>query len=189
MTFTTVEQVENYIKEMLLKSATFNLEKQIIPSEANESILCYYEKNINPQIKHLIFANESSEAGKKYNKNTLDYLEKAYIAIIDLEPFDVLKTVKERFKIISKEILEKNEKEKNFDDQNGISEKKESIIFDETNKNLIKLEAIKLKKCLIDELGFQNLKSNDYEPSYNCYKKGNKIIIRVGAPGESFLST
>ena len=30
MTFTTVKQVETYIQETLLKSATFNLEKQII---------------------------------------------------------------------------------------------------------------------------------------------------------------
>ena len=192
MTFTTVKQVETYIQETLLKSATFNLEKQIIPNEGKEPILCFYEKKSNPQIKHLIFANQGSEAGNKYNNNTLEYLEKAYITITDLEPFDVLKTVKERFKIISKEILEKNEGKKNYGYQNDIKKIEDSIIFDDSNSNVIKLikpETIKLKKCLIDELGFQNLKSNGYEPSYNCYRNGNKIIVRVEAPGESSLRT
>ena len=31
MTFTTIKQVQNYIKETLLKSATFNLENQVSP--------------------------------------------------------------------------------------------------------------------------------------------------------------
>jgi len=173
MTFTTKEQVENYIKDTLLKSATFKLEKQIIPNEVCE---CYYEKT-KPLVKHLFFANDGSEAGDYYNKYTLEYLEKAYITITDLQPLDVLKSVKERFKIISKEILEKNE---GFDNQNEIE-------FDNSKKNVIKLKNIKdinLKKCLIDELGFQNLKSNGYEPNYNCYKKGNEIIIIVEAPGD-----
>ena len=32
---------------------------------------------------------------------------------------------------------------------------------------------------MIDELGFSNLKSNEFEPNYNCYKNENnkKIII------------
>ena len=191
MTFTTKQQVEDYIKEILLKSATFNLEKQIIPNEISE---CYYEKDSKPLIKHLLFAYEGSEAGNYYNEFTLRYLEKAYITIINLEPFDVLKTVKERFKIISKEILQKNEKEiiQNTEKEisNSTNIKNDSIIFDESKKDIIKLikpEKINLKKCLIDELGFQNLKSNGYEPSYNCYKKDNEIIITVEAPGDSHL--
>jgi len=173
MTFTTKKQVENYIKDTLLKSATFKLEKQSIPDDACE---CYFEKT-KPQVKHLFFAYEGSEAGNYYNKYTLVYLEKAYITITNIEPFDVLKSVKERFKIISKEILEKNE---NFDNQNEIE-------FDDSKEDVIKLKKIKeikLKKCLIDELGFQNLKSNGYEPNYNCYKEGNTLIIVIEAPGD-----
>ena len=59
MTFTTRKQVENYIKETLLKSATFDLEMQIPGIGVSE---CYYEKNTKPAIKHLFFANEGSEA-------------------------------------------------------------------------------------------------------------------------------
>jgi len=36
---------------------------------------------------------------------------------------------------------------------------------------------------LIDELGFFNLKTNSFEPNYNCYKKDDKIIIRFEVPG------
>ena len=188
MTFTTIKQVENYINETLLKSATFDLDKQIIPNETSK---CYYEKRSKPQIKHLLFANEGSEAGDYYNKYTLDYIEKAYITVTDLEPFDLLESIKERFKIVSKEILEKYEGEVILDNQTEVTEKTEdSIIFDDSNKYVIKLkkpEKIKLKKCFIDELGFQNLKSNGYEPSYNCYKKNNELIINVEAPGDSYL--
>ena len=34
-------------------------------------------------------------------------------------------------------------------------------------------------------MGFSNLKTNGFEPTYNCYKKDDKIIIRVEAPGNS----
>ena len=40
-----------------------------------------------------------------------------------------------------------------------------------------------MKKCLIDELGFSNLRNNGFEPLYNYYKKDNSIIIRVEGPG------
>ncbi len=40
-----------------------------------------------------------------------------------------------------------------------------------------------LKKCLIDELGFSNLKSNGFEPTYNYFQKEDSILIRVEVPG------
>jgi HSP20 family molecular chaperone IbpA len=46
-----------------------------------------------------------------------------------------------------------------------------------------------LKKCFVDELGFSNLKSNAYEPTYNYYKKGDKIIVRVEVPGNSKIES
>ena len=42
---------------------------------------------------------------------------------------------------------------------------------------------ITLKKCFIDELGVSNLKSNEFEPKYNYYKKDDKIIVKIEAPG------
>ena len=42
---------------------------------------------------------------------------------------------------------------------------------------------ILLKKCLIDELGFLNIKHNGFEPLYNYFKKDDLLIIRIECPG------
>jgi len=174
ITYTTIKQVENYIDDILLKSATFELEKQIridaLPESEIKNGVCYYEINSNPQIFHLIYANEGSEAGKYYNEYTLKFIENSYEKITDLKGFDIVKTIKERFNKISKEIIEKFEDEICFDKSNDIIK-------------LIKPKIIKLKRCYIDELGFGNLRANGFEPYYNYFIKDDKIIIKVEVPG------
>ena len=64
MTFKIVDQVESYIKETLFD--TFELEQQIFIVNTHNGV--YYEKNSDPIILHLIFANDYSEEGKYYNK-------------------------------------------------------------------------------------------------------------------------
>ena len=172
ITYTTKEQVEEYIEEFLLKSVTFNLEEghKISTKTDTKTGKYFYEKNTNPKVFHLLFANESSPAGKIYNEFTLQFLENNYQNITDLKPFDVVETIKDRFIQISKDIIEQSEK----------------IEFDDSKEEIIKLNSpkdITLKKCLIDELGFSNLKSNGFEPAYNYYKKDNKIIVKVEMPG------
>ena len=91
----------------------------------------------------------------------------------DLTSFDVISTVKNSFRDISKQIII------NIDNKTKIN-------FDDSNENVIKLKeptSITLKKCLIDELGFSNLKESGFEPNYNIYKKDSKLIIRIEAPG------
>ena len=183
ITYTSIDQIKEYINTSLLKSATFNLEEghNISTKLDSKAGVYYYEKNYDPKIYHLIFANEGSEAGNHYNKYTLDFLENTYQSVTDLQPFDVIKTVKKRFIDISKEFIEKIEKPLNMSD------------FDDDNKNqLIKLNNINdivLKKCLIDELGFSNLKVDGFEPTYNYYKKDDKLIIRVESPGNSTINS
>ena len=184
MTYTTIKQVEEYIDNILFKSATFDLKKgHGVSTKMNQKSETYYfEKNNENQIYHLIFANEGSEAGEHYNRNTLEFLEKTYTNVTEIKPFDVIKSLKESFIEISKEIIEKSDNPLDLSD-----------FCDENNDN--KLESIKLakeknitiKRCLIDELGFSNLISNGFEPNYNFYKeiKDNieKIIIRLEVPG------
>ena len=188
--FTSVEQVKDYIENSLLKSATFTLEKGHNIStkvEANTGIYFYEkdrekEKNKEKKIYHLIYANENSEAGKYYNKFTLDFIENSYQNVIDLESFDVIDSIKERYMAISKDIIEKTGNEQKIT--------KES--FDESDPKMIKLKSeneMILKKCLIDELGFSNFKANSFEPTYNIFKKDNKIIVRVEAPGNSTIKS
>ena len=185
ITYTTREQVEEYINDFLLKSATFDLaigHKISTQKEQKEGIY-YYETIKNQQIFHLIFAQEGSVAGNYYNSLTLEFLENYYQNVTNLTNFDVIETIKDSFVEISKEILEKTEKPIN----------KES--FENSNINLIKLSSeingVTLKKCLIDELGFSNLKGNGFDPTYNCYhKKGDKkIIIRVEISGNKELTS
>ena len=178
-TFFSKKQVEDHIQDYLLKSATFELEEghKITTEKSSKNGTYYYEKNFNSngsKIFHLIFANEGSEAGKFYNKFTLDFIEKEFQNVINLKPFDVIETVKERFIEISNDIIE-------LIDKNPFN--KES--FEETEE-YIKLkdnQEIILKKCLIDELGFSNLKVNGFEPTYNYYKKDDSIEIKIECPG------
>ena len=178
MNFITVEQVNNYIKETLLKCVTFDLEEGHKISTKTQSKLgvYFYEKNSNPKIFHLIFANEGSKAGNYFNDFTLEKLEENFIGVTDLKNFDAVESVKERFIEISKEIIETNESAITKND------------FENSEKKMIKLNTSKdivLKKYYIDELGFSNLKINGFEPTYNYYKKekDNQIIIRVEVPG------
>ena len=147
MTYTSIEQVEEYIDNILLKSATFNLEKghNISTKLEEKSGIYFYEKETEPKIYHLIYANEGSEAGNLYNNFTLDFIENQYANVTDLKPFDVIETIKDKFVDISKEIIEKLENPLTKND------------FDNSNNETIKLKNIKnikLKKCLIDELVF-----------------------------------
>ena len=188
ITYTSIEQVENYIKEFLLNSATFNLkEGHNIRTGINQEKGKYFSEENSEyrelNIYHLIFANEGSEAGKFYNYKTLNFIENSYQNITNLDKFDVIATVKDRFLKVSQEIIEKNENELTIDD------------FDNSDKKVIKLKSQKdfaLKKCLIDELGFSNLKGNGFDPTYNYYRENEKIIIKIESPGisavESYIS-
>ena len=211
ITYTSVQQVQDYINEFLLKSATFSLEEghKVSTQIKTTAGIYYYESNKDQKIFHLIFANEGSEAGKYYNQYTLDFLEKNYQNVTHLKCFDVIETIKDRYLILSKDIIEKNdEKDSNLssEEKNGkandnytnnshedkTDKKIEEISFDDSNPELIKLKDEKeiiLKKCLTDELGFSNLKANGFEPTYNLFKQENKIIVRVEAPGNCKLDS
>ena len=191
-TYYSRKQVRDYIKNNLMKSATFDLKKghKISSSKKSEDGCYYFEKNSSPKIFHLIFANEGSEAGIYYNNFTLKFIEKAYQEVTDLEAFDVLKTIKERFVVLSQEIIEKSNENQKFQNEDLIEDKeilKNKIIKLKTPKTII------LKRCLIDELGFSNLRGNGFEPQFNYYyqeeENKHKIIVRVEAPGNSKISS
>ena len=182
ITYTSVEQVNDYINNILLKSQTFHLEEgqNISTKLETKNGKYFYKKEIEPKIYHLIFANEGSKAGEYYNNFTLDFIENQYANVINLTNFDVIETVKEKFLELSKDIFEKLE--------NPLSKSD----FQTSDNGAIKLKNIKnikLKKCLIDELGFSSLKTSGFEPTYNYYKKDDKLIIRVEAPGNSSLKS
>ena len=84
-TFTTKKQVQDYIKEILLKSATFkSKEKEFIQisrcADDNKLITSYFiEEFLNKEdrgivVNHLIVAKEGSEAGDYYNKFSYNFI-------------------------------------------------------------------------------------------------------------------
>ena len=186
MTFTKIEQVHEYIDTVLKKSMTFKLEEghKISTSTEKEDGIYFVEKNDDNygfQIYHYIMANEGSEAGDYCNEFTKNQLNKFFIVAKD-EPFDVIETIKKNFMEMSEEMLEK------------VDEPIVPDSFDKEEKDKIKLNKpsnLILKKCLIDELGISNLRSNGFMPVYNYYKKEkeNKLIVRVEAPGNCSLKS
>ena len=187
--YTTKEEVEDYIKNILFKSATFTLTQglNITMNMNSKEVYYYYEINEEKDQKghnifHLIYANEGSEAGNIYNPYVLEFMKNSFQQNTNLQPFDVIKTIKERYIKVSQDIIEKGDKDEKIDIKS----------FDTTNPKLIKLKnesEIKLKRCLIDEIGLSNFKANGFEPVYNIFKKDNKLIVRVETPGNCKIST
>ena len=180
MTYTLVEQIEEYIKDILLNCSTFTLVEGHKTSTSKETKKgkYFYEESNELKIFHLIYANEGSKAGDYYNNFTLNYIEQTYQSITNLTSFDVVETIKERLKSISSDIIEKTENQS-------------EIEFEKKDNEMIKLKQpsnVTLKKCFIDELGFSNLKANGFEPTYNYYIKDNQyLILKVESPGNSEL--
>ena len=184
MTLTTIEQVENYINNILLNSATFELEKTTLISTkisiGEKSVEYFYENNDKIKTIHLIFANEGSEAGKYYNDFALEFIENSFQNVTGIKPFDVIAKLKERFVALSNILIEKNKNSSLItlndflDDDNILKEKK----FRLKNKR-----EIILKRLFIDELGFSNLRNNGFNPCFNYYIKNNNLILKLEAPG------
>ena len=169
-------QVDYYIKETLSNSSTFKLGENIIINKENEEKkwTYYYEPNSEPKIFHLIFAREGTEAGDFYNNEAIRYILTKTNDITDKQSFDIINSIKDTFCSVSESILEEPLK------------KEEDIIIEENKK--IKLnntqKKIKLKRCLIDEIGFSNFLSNGFEPKYEYYITEDNLIINVEMPGD-----
>ena len=179
--YSSIEQVKEYIKEYLILNSPFDLDKgEVISNDKNNGIY-FYEKNSQLNVYHLIMAKEGSEAGDFYNKFTLTFLENSYIKVVNIEYFDVIKSIKESFIDISKKILEINDKKQN------------SLIIDDfydNNKDnkYIKLKDEKkfiLKDFIINESNYFISDINAFAPPYKVFKPKNedKIIIKIEVPG------
>jgi len=172
-------QVEKYINEILLKSATFELRMgENITSDTGKVQTGVYftekhQKNLS--VFHLLFAADGSEAGEYYNKYTIDFIEGQYNDNLKKENFDVIEKVKTKFSEYSKSYLEQKIEVNDFtSNEENLSNK---IIKLKENKKL------SLKKCIIDEIGFQTFRKNGVEPQYNYFKNNNTLEFRVELPG------
>lgn len=179
------QQVEDYIENVLKKSLTFQVEEQNFEDfsskgkkEVNRKIyrqIISTDKDKEKSIIHLLMANDSnqSKAGQYYNFSTIQYLKKEIINITKRKKFDILEKVKS-FLHSSSHLI--------FD--NLIP--KDKIII-ECRRIYIDLpeSEIKLKKCLVDELGLSSFYSNVWSPPFEWYiEEGtNKLKIILELPG------
>ena len=180
--FTSINQVQNYIKKYLKKSSTFKLEdRHIISTLSIEQNGCYfYEENSNFNVFHYIFAKEGSEAGNFYNQFVIDTIRKTFI-IPRANPFDFFQTIKKSFIEFSPGFFN-NESPFVIDD---------FISNDEIIKNKIikfkKPKSLNIKKLLSLERGL--IINRGIKVNYNIYKKDNELIVRVEVPGNCNIKT
>lgn len=195
MTFSLKKQVEDYINDYLLKSATFKLKemKSVGRTNENEEENDIYfievfnnEEDKNTVIYHLILAMHGTEAGDYYNRFTYEFLSKQFNSFPIHHKFPIIEDVKQQcmensmkmmiHPIESMDDFEKSEKEIKL-----ISKDKEDV-----KKRLV------FKRCLVDELGFSNFYGANFEPKYAYFKtiidKKPYVCIQVEIPGECKVS-
>ena len=173
------EYVENYIRDDLKLSLTFELKEnnmiifEDIPEEEKEkSNHIYYTEESNDNdddqmqqdIVHLIMAKDKTEAGNYYNESTINYIKNQIVTFVGIKKFPIEEKVKEFLFQISKDIMEEP-----IDDINKI--KIEDKFIKLSGK---KGEEFKLKKCTFDELGMNLFVGTKYKPKYRYFKKKNE---------------
>ena len=194
--FVEKEQVEKYLKEVLLNSATFSLTKlpgTIRNNKNGEEINgffykeCYSLENQEINICHLIMANDGSNAGNYYNEYAIYHLWNLVSVSYNWKEIDVIQEIQNHFIEFSKQVFEYNINSK--DNKKIQTLTKEDIIFDE-KENSIKLKndfEIKFKKLLVNELGISNFRNNNCDPKYSYYKKKEEnasyFVVKVEIPG------
>ena len=166
MNLTSISEIEGFIKNTLLNSLTFKLEKYEMgkfKTETNTNHY-YYRQIINGdsnlEISHFIFGNENDEKIRNYyNEPLIEHIRK-FIRTGEQKKFDLI----EKFKNF---IIEQSIK---------ISEQKlneSSLIYakEEEKLKLVNIKELKLKGITHDEKGLHNFTGNAMELPYRTYFK------------------
>jgi hypothetical protein len=158
-TFIEKNQVENYINNTLRQSLTFDLKQDKYydignePNfEENQIFFIQKLKDKERKVVHLIIANEDSDAGKYYNKSTINYLLIQLSQVKEKKPFNIIKNLKDFLVSFSEEIFNKKIEKSSVKIENDCIK-----IVD--NKDLV------LKECLNDVMGNIVIDDN-YKPKY-----------------------
>ena len=193
--FITKEQVNNYIKNILMNSATFELEekKEIIMEdlynfdegddkenleEGEDDTPNYYtSKYKSLTVNHLIFINENSDE-KSFNEFTKKKMANFFSNSENTE-FNIYEKIKNKiFELLNG--YSKNEiKEENIKFEENQSEKNSRKIIYKGDENL------KLRRYLKNE---ESETRSEFRPKYSYYtsnKEGKeKLYILIETPGE-----
>ena len=187
-------QVEEYINNILLKSASFKLIKiedkeNMHKVKEGQNQFFFFEDNCDISIYHLIIAKELTEAGNYYNNYSFKFIIERFNDFPKRKPLSILEEMKNKFadwsndllekkidskniKIITDEKLEKQfvyEKNINQDKENENDDKKELEIEENINQGIIP------KSSITDEFGYSIIYlNNSLEPPYTCYVEDNQ---------------
>ena len=186
-------QVNEYINNILLKSASFKLTK-IEDKEKNiveQSQIFFIEDDYDTSIFHLIVAKELTEAGNYYNNFSFNFIIERFNDFAKRKPVSILEEIKNKFAEWSKDFLEKKIDPKNIiiksdekvekqfiyespinKDNENENDKKELKIEENINQEIIP------KRNITDEYGYTiNNFTNTIEPPYTCYIEDNKNLV------------
>ena len=174
-----IEQVEEFIKEILESSITFDVKKNEMMINMNEDTqfknYVYHLEEINNEngkknIIHLIMAKEGTEAGEYYNKTTIHFLRQIMNTYCNRQKFPIVERLKEFLFKISNNIMEKP-----IDNIN-------QIIIQDKRVRLTYEEDKKLEFKIYNEIIFsEQLIGNKYIPKYYYYKSqdGRFLFIEL----------
>ena len=186
--FETKKQIDDYLESILKKSSTFSLkDNDVVNLEKEESKWKYYfEPKSDPKIYHLIYGKKGTEAGNFYNEKTIKFIYDLISSNPDKESFDPIKCVKEYFSEISEIILDNKIEKNEIIDSREVSKDSDKSDANEINKIMLKDQnkQIKLKKCLIDELGISNFQGNSFDAQYSYYITETNVYIYIELPGK-----
>ena len=182
-TFVERSQVENYIENTLMKSATFRLVKKkeiIIKSETKnepeqkENDVYYIEESFTENHKnvyHLIMAREKSNAGNYYNNFIIRFLRNQMNNFPQQTTFPIVEKIKDYFFKQSTSYLESPLKIESFEQSEDIIKVKKDT-------------ELKLKKIMVDEMGISNFIGNSYNPKYCYFIYKNRFYFQIELPGK-----
>ena len=175
--FSEMIEVENHIKNVLKKSATFTLEEiKVTGIPEYEDRIFYSEKD---GTNHYIMARQGSEAGKYYNKMTIDLIKQKYNDAKSRRNINIPEEIIKLLTRLSKDITEEEIKIKNLE----ISEDKKTIKMKEGASQ----EIIECQQTFLDERGLYNSISRKFVPKCSSFaykdKGRNILLIRLEIPG------
>ena len=198
-TFVNIQQCEDYIESILMKSLTFKLQKlpmiDLDSSQQNKHTYYYREETNNDDeeklnVVHLIMANdnEKSEAGKYYNDSCINFLRTQIVTQSNIKALNIKEDIKKYFMRRAPDFLENeiNSIELVEKEKEGSNEFPTLALQNVEDK---KPTEVQLKKCSIDELGDESFQDSKFVPPHRIYKTKDKesLIIELELPGDKSI--
>ena len=198
--FYSKEQILDYIEDTFKKNIFFKLGKNFSEQiykgkdalkgkekEFDKYFIETYHNadNIEKQVLHFIMGNNVEESKAYYfNKTVSDYIKEEMSSFTEGKKFNIFKELKDFLIKKGRKYVESNETYKNPFTAEDIKIDNDCIT--------IKNENNRIKRCLINQLGFSQFYGALYSPNFTCYvdkneeKKEKKLIVEINAPGKGF---